>query len=30
MLVGEAIANNLVIVTTDNQVRAYPAKTIDA
>jgi PIN domain nuclease of toxin-antitoxin system len=30
MLVAQAIADNLVIVTADSQVRAYPAKTIDA
>ena len=30
MLVAQAIADNLVIVTSDDQVRAYPVKTIEA
>jgi len=30
MLVAQAVADNLVIVTADDKVRAYPARTIDA
>jgi PIN domain nuclease of toxin-antitoxin system len=30
MLVAQAIAENLMIVTTDEKVRAYAARTIEA